>query len=209
MMKDLVHITAEEIKLSAKQATESVTKGEFLGTDKTDYYSNIITSMNQTETLQIGTEKSILLSNTIAQIVNCYCKSKKIDAIYLQSYNENEKEKSPKPTIELVLMYNDSSYDQELYDLKRAIKLIDDKTGIALIVNGDASFNYDTIMMHRREERACRDLVNGTILFDRTGEFIKLRDRLIKYDNEVTLPYANNIDFEPPLQFTKITQHKK
>lgn len=166
------------------------------------------------ETITIGEEKATLLSNAIAQIVSTYSKSKNIDAIYINSFNnKNDTDKCAKliykeivnPTINMVLVFNDSAYENDLYNLKRAKKLILEKTGVSLIVDGWASWNYTFFMIHYRECRACNDLVNGHILFDRNNRYTELQERLLldSRDNYTLFSYTNATAFEPPLQLIK------
>ena len=172
--------------------------------------------------LEITKEQEEFISNVVAKVVHHYSKNIMIDAIYMNAfmeekirdYNPNLNLKAQiinEPNIHLVIVNNDFLEPQVIYDLYDEIKEVRLVTGINLNLVDKPIWHFNTKNMDTREFLACRDLANGTILFDREGNLTKLRESLLKNNNpsnqksfiKITDPYQGAIEFVPPLQLKR------
>lgn len=141
-------------------------------------------------------QKSIeKLSNIITeyakfQIKNSNNYDNNIYGIYLLYYNQgNEKH----------ISYNciTNNNDERLFAVRKIIDDID-------VYFYQRSFNnYNTGLFNNETIKACKDLVNSTILYDKTGELTELQNSLIE-NSKLKPEYDNLIEFEPPLELKKI-----
>ena len=152
--------------------------------------------------VNITPKTSILLSNTIAQLVNFYSKDSEITCIYMRCYTVNSY-LNKESNIRIYLMYNNFSSMPTLKEVKKVTQRIKKITGINLSVSFCYRQDYQIKMNDGREYTACRELFNSKILFDRTGELIELQNQLSKQSAILNTSVTTNIEFEPPLKLKR------
>lgn len=172
--------------------------------------------------IEITKEDEELISGVIAKIIHHHAKNEKIDAIYMNAYNEEKiRNYNPnlrlrdqvvvEPNIHIVLIYNDFLEAHAIYDYYDDMQVVRLATGVNLNIIDKPSRNYNPKNMDTRNFLACRELANGTLLFDREGKFTTLQNSLLKIpgsDNQksfiaISDPYQDAIEFNPPLQLKK------
>lgn len=128
---------------------------------------------------------------------------------------EYDFEKSDRPTIELVMIYNGTSFPiesiNEFYGLN--IEGIAEKYGIDIRVSAvseklisyfpDLDFKNmkfsDIVIRYDK----CRELMNSRVVYDPEDKYENLKERMIAVHNKDTLKYDNLIEFEPPIKLER------
>ena len=129
-------------------------------------------------------------SKKIMKHTNEFVKNKNVHGIYLLTYKDE---------IGYSISYNfvtDKEYD-DLYQITQ----LDDELDIYFYERSFDNFNVG--MFNKESIKACKDLANSIILYDKTGELTELQEKL-KENNNINSEYNNLMKFEPSLKLKKV-----
>lgn len=158
------------------------------------------------KTINITEEHALLITDIISKAVVMYAKSPKVDAIYMISYSEEVAYKQEIPFIDLMVVYNDPSYTDDLsneeLDILEECEKITSVTGVQITISDKNYQEYDSRMRFREEILACRDLINGDLLFDRDNKYSAIIEKTSR-NSVVSRPYNNKAEIKPALQLIR------
>lgn len=156
------------------------------------------------EKINIGQDSSNLLSYTLIRLANYYSRNSKVDGVFMCCYNDMlVRGRELVPTVNLVLMVTDLLEKSELGNLSEVLQEVEAKTGVKLTVNVRDSEDYCLAMMSSRIDSAYRSVLNGQILFDRTGKYGVLQFAF-KKSQDLRTGAVKYVEFEPSLKLEKV-----
>lgn len=121
-----------------------------------------------------------LLKNEIANLTNKYSKDDNVECIYFLPFVENDER-----IFDLVIVFSEQvnldEVDKEISELNEKYCKKISEIGGKIVLLSDRSDKYSAVAMHYREVRRVRDLLSSSIIFDRSGEYIKIAHQFDKY----------------------------
>lgn len=151
------------------------------------------------ERINLTGEEHYFLSQELTDTIQELYKDDNIDSIYLTSYQDS---KHSKGTLNIVVLLESSTdyytYDQLMEKLNSKIS-IDNKTGVNVVFDCDYENKYSTTALNPSEVHRVEELVESTILFDKTGRLSKVKKVMKKYGH---LYGFYLVDYVPPVDET-------
>lgn len=147
-----------------------------------------------------------LLKNEIVNLANKYSKDENVECIYFLPFAENDER-----IFDLVIVFSEQvnldSIDKEISELNEKYCKKIFEIGGKIVLLSDRSDKYSAVAMHYYEVRRVRDLLSSSILFDRSGEYVKIAHQfdeyntMNKYDNILEVNIDTKINNARQLQF--------
>ena len=151
------------------------------------------------ERINLTGEEHYFLSQELTDTIQELYKDDNIDSIYLTSYQDS---KHSKGTLNIVVLLESSTdyytYDQLMEKLNSKIA-IDNKTGVNVAFDCDYENRYSITALNPSEVHRVEELVESTILFDKTGRLSKVKKVMEKYGH---LYGFYLVDYVPPVDET-------
>lgn len=136
--------------------------------------------------MNLGEEKTALLSEAIAEIVANYSKNENVDSIFMDT-NIIE---GGIPSIRLNIIYINPLNFKDILSVEKQVKELQSKVNIKVSADFCDSRNYGLCglyIMSCGGTSSCNRLVNGKILFDRNEKFSKIQAKAIELSNTYKL----------------------
>ena len=109
------------------------------------------------------------------ELVAYWSNTESINGILREKYNGND----GRTEIRLIITYTDLAFESDMYfGFVRKLEEMSEKTNIRVIINFIASIEFGLLGIHLLEKgqsNCCDFLINGEILFDRTGKYNELK----------------------------------
>lgn len=157
------------------------------------------------EQINLTTEEHLFLSKQITDAVKELYKDNNIDSVYITNYQDSNNSKG---TLSIVVLLksgiNHFVYERLMEQLKSKIAIVND-TGVNVAFDYDYLYGYSTIAMNPSEVHRVEQLVESTILFDKSGELSEVQETMKKYGH---LYKFHLIDYIPPVD-TEVSQQLK
>ena len=163
--------------------------------------------------INITEEQREKLCNNVANLVNHLKQFEDIECIYIASYIRYIRKTEPTLNITIVKKnpYNKDdvlnkiiNFYKKMYQNEHNFK----ENGIKFSIEIDKSDKYNKLWLNPSELLRYNFLFNSQIIYDRTGDYSKLKQIAETYKNETNLNiyyYENKADLQPPA-FEKIKQ---
>lgn len=152
------------------------------------------------ERIKLTEEEKNFLSQELTDKIKELYKDENIDSVYLTNYQDLE---SSKGTLYIVVLLKQGSNQYTYYDtlMKELNSKIaqNNQTGVKVAFNIDFENKYSISAMNSSEVHRVEQLVESTILFDKSGELSKIQKTRKKYDH---LYSFHLVDYVPPIDKT-------
>ena len=151
------------------------------------------------ERINLTDEEHSFLSQEITDVIKDLYKDDNVDSIYLTNYQDSN---SNKGTLNIVVLLKPEadyfSYDQ-LTDKLNSKIAVSNNTGVNVAFDYDYENRYSTTAMNPSEVHRVEQLVESTILFDKTGKLSRVQEVMKKYGHLYSF-YL--VDYVPPIDET-------
>lgn len=151
------------------------------------------------EQINLTDEEHYFLSQRLTDTIKELYKDDNIDSIYLTNYQDS---KHSKGTLNIVVLLESGvdyyTYDQLMKKLNSKIANVN-KTGVNVAFDCDYENRYSTIALNPSDVHRVEELVESTILFDKTGRVNRVKKVMKKYDHLYSF-YL--VDYVPPVDET-------
>ena len=151
------------------------------------------------ERINLTCEEHYFLSQGLTDTVKKLYKDDNINSIYLTNYQSS---KHSKGTLKIVVLLEPEAdyYDYEQLMRKLNLKIFNgNKIDINVVFDCDYENNYSTIALNPSEVLRIEELVESTILFDKTGSLSRIKKTSNKYSH---LYGFHLVDYVPPIDET-------
>lgn len=171
--------------------------------------ANNILNLNNVvkERIDLTDEEHSFLSQELSDIVSKLYKDSNIDSVYLTNYQDSDYSKG---TLNILVLL-ESEADYYTYDRlmrKYNSKIAEgNKTGVRVAFECDYMDIYSTIPMNSNEVHSVEQLVESTILFDKSGNVSRVKKEMKNYGHLYgfyLVDYVPPVDEAIALQLTKI-----
>lgn len=166
------------------------------------YLNNVVK-----ERIDLTDEEHLFLSQKISNIVSELYKDDNIDSVYLTNYQDSDHSKGKLNLVVLLNFVTDChAYDNLIKELNSKIAE-SNKTGVNIVFHWDYVDNYSMIALNSSEVLRVEQLLESTILFDKSRHISMIKDAR-SGNNHLYKFYL--VDYVPPvdeaiaLQLTKI-----
>jgi hypothetical protein len=156
------------------------------------------------EIINISEEQRQNLVDEIANLVANFKKDENVECIYFAPYKGLGNIEGNVIEFTVVIKGYSKKITQEFSKCDKCLKEHDliRKLGIKIHVNADNSEKYTTLPLNPSEILRANCLFNSVILFDRTGEYTKIKRKAQEYknvENSKMFYYDNLAEFYPPI----------
>lgn len=140
------------------------------------------------KTIYLSSINYEVLEFSLNLLTNIYKTNKEVNGIYVNYiYRDNLS------VARMILISNKSLPIEILSKFNKLSTELYNSMGIKIEVYNSLSDNYsDDILLHRRWEAAC-DLINGDILYDKTGIYKELKENLLSTKKEFLPSYIHTL----------------
>ena len=140
------------------------------------------------KTIYLSSINYEVLEFSLNLLTNIYKTNKEVNGIYVNYiYRDNLS------VAIMILISNKSLPIEILYKFNKLSTELYNSMGIKIEVYNSLSDNYsDDILLRRRWEAAC-DLINGDILYDKTGIYKELKENLLSTKKEFLPSYIHTL----------------
>ena len=146
--------------------------------------------------INLTDEEHSFLSQELTNIIKELYKDNNIDSVYMTNYQYSKKSKGTLSVVALLKSGTDySAYDQLMKKLNFEIAK-ENRTGVNVTFDYDDKNRYSTAAMNPSEVRKVEQLVESTILFDKSGELGRVQEVMKKYGH---LYGFYLVDYVPPV----------
>lgn len=152
--------------------------------------------------INITEEQKNKLCVELARLVVEYKKDENVKCIYFAPYKGLGKIRGY--VLELTLIKKDSIVDEKIKQYNESHQTEDylREFGVKIDVEVEDEKKYTITDFNLSEIKKCNNLFNSTILFDRTGKYTKIKERLQQIGNNKAhgiFYYGNLAEINPPL----------
>lgn len=133
--------------------------------------------------MNLGEERTELIANTIASIVNQCSKNSNVDGMLMNCYAENNVSDGIKkyiPVIKLSIVCITSLNIKDMLNIEKQVKELGNKTNIKVLTDFRDSIEFGLLGLYNLscgESNPCNSLIDGEILYDRTKKYADLKNR--------------------------------
>ena len=151
------------------------------------------------ERINLTDEEHYFLSQKITNTIKELYKDDYINSVYITNYQDSNNSKG---TLNIVVLLESGvdyyTYDQLMEKLNSKIG-IDNNTGVNVVFDCDYENKYSTNALNPSEVHRVEELVESTILFDKTGRLSRVKKVMKKYGH---LYGFYLVDYVPPVDKT-------